>query len=93
MSYWKSKNISKQRPHDQASEMCFHVGLTRQHLITRDLLLGLEQVAGTGEGAEKVSTHDLRGGGGVFGGTGGGETCGHLGRQRPASQKHFCGIP
>lgn len=71
MSYWKSKNISKQRPHDQASEMYFHVGLTHQHLITRDLLLGLQQVSGTGAGAEKVSTHDLRGRGGGFGGTGG----------------------
>lgn len=67
MSYWKSKNISKQRPHDQASEICFHAGLTHQHLITRDLLLGLEQVSGTGEGAEKVSTHDLRGGRGGLG--------------------------
>ena len=55
MSYWKSKNIiSKQRAHDQASEMYFHVGLTFQHLIRKELLVDPEQVAGTGEVAEKV---------------------------------------
>ena len=55
MSYWKSKNIiSKQRAHDQASEVYFHVGLTFQHLIRKELLVDPEQVAGTGEVAEKV---------------------------------------
>ena len=55
MSYWKSKNIiSKQRAHDQASEMYFNVGLTFQHLIRKELLVDPEQVAGTGEVAEKV---------------------------------------
>ena len=55
MSYWKSKNIiSKQRAHDQASEMYFHVGLTFQHLIRKELLVDPEQVAGAGEVAEKV---------------------------------------
>lgn len=34
--------------------MYFHVGLTYQPLIRRDLLVGPEQVAGTGEVAEKV---------------------------------------
>ena len=34
--------------------MYFHVGLTYQPLIRRDFLVGPEQVAGTGEEAEKV---------------------------------------
>lgn len=49
-SYWKSK----QRPYDQACEAHVHAGLPCKYLMKRDLLISSEQVAGTGEGAEKV---------------------------------------
>lgn len=62
--------------------------------------MGPAQVAGTGEGAEKVgpcSVGSRRGSWGCLGELGGGseaeDSCGHLGRWRLASQKHLCGIP